>query len=537
MKAIIYCRVSTKEQDESGYSLPAQEKILRDYSNRKGLEAEKVFSVSESASGKQLRDHFATMLEYASKQQVKILVFEKVDRITRNLKEAVMINEWLEQDEERQIHSVKDSLILHKNSRSQEKLNWNIRIVMAQNYIDNLSEEVKKGQKEKIAQKEYPSQPPLGYRSEGTKGRRYHVIDEKTAPFIRRMFDLYATGLSSTEKIANIITEEGLRSKSGKPISKRSCHEILQNIYYTGKFKWNGVIYQGKHEPIISEELYNLVQSKLTGKKTPLIARNEHLFRGIMKCSHCGTSILWERHKGSVYGHCNYRHSKCEVGRALKWVNEKEIFEEIAETFGTLAVKNPRIADWIKSSLQESHQDEVEYRETRIKELNAIHDKLSKRLDRLYEDRLDEIIPDSVYREKFEKFTQEKSQIVAEIKKISINSDVHKELGLKVFEVAQDAKKKFLVKAPEEKRKLLRGLCEKLELDNGQVKITYNLAYGILNRAVLATNSSDIVKSEGFSEEMSEPVNFGSINKKESTLDSLCSIWRSGPGSNRRPPP
>lgn len=532
MKTIIYCRVSTKEQDESGYSLPAQQKILTEYSDKRGLEVAKLFSVSESASGKALRDHFRDMLEFASKNQVKILVFEKVDRITRNLKEAVLINEWLEGDPERQIHSVKDGLILHSNSRSQEKFNWNIRIVMAQNYIDNLSEEVKKGQKEKIAQGEYPSQPPLGYRSEGTKGRRVHVIDEKTAPYIKKMFELYANGLSSVEKVARVMEKEGLRSKRGGLIRKRMTYEILQNLYYTGKFKWNGVIYQGKHEPIISEELYNIVQDKLHGKKAPLIAKRNFLFKGIIQCAHCGTTIGWEEHKGTIYGHCNYRHSKCEEGKS-KWVKESEIYLDIAEAFSSLAVKNPRIAQWVKESLEESHYDEVEYRETKIKELTAIHDKLSKRLDRLYEDRLDELIPDAVYREKFAKFTEEKTQTLSEIKKLSQNSDSHKELGLKVFEVAQEARDRFLAKAPEEKRKLVNGLCDKLQLEKGKVKITYNLAYDILSRAVMATNSSDIEKSVDFEEEISEPAYLGLVKTKRASSDSLSSIWRPRPDSNR----
>lgn len=536
MKALIYPRVSTKEQEDSGYSLPSQEKLLNDYCRRKDLEVGKVFRIAESASGKLIRKTFNEMIEYAKKNKINNLVFEKVDRATRNFKEAEALNDWLEEDPERKIHSVKDGIILHKNSTSQEKLNWNIRLVLAKNYIDNLSEEVRKGQKEKIAQGEYPSQPPLGYKSEGNKGRRIHVIDESVAPYIRRIFEMYATGLSSVEKVAKVMEKEGLRSKRGGLVRKRMTYEILKNLYYTGKFKWNGIIYQGKHEPIISEELYNMVQDKLHGKKAPLIAKKDYLFRGLIKCSHCGTSILWEDHKGITYGHCNYRHSKCAEGRG-KWIKEKDIYADIAESFGSLAVKNPRIAEWIKSSLQESHHDEIEYRETKIRELNSIHDKLSKRLDRLYEDRLDEIIPDSVYREKFEKFTHEKTEIIAEIEKLSVSSDVHKELGLKVFEVAQEAKSKFLTKAPTEKKKLVRGLCEKLELEKGNIKISYNLAYDILGRAVLATNSSDLAKIDVLSEEMSEPIDFGSINAKTGSLEPVSVIWRSRRDSNPRPPP
>ena len=78
------------------------------------------------------------------------LVIEKVDRHVRNLHDAVETHDWLISDENKQVHFVKDSLVLHKNSRSQEWLNWGIRVVMAKNYIDNLREEAMKGWAEKL---------------------------------------------------------------------------------------------------------------------------------------------------------------------------------------------------------------------------------------------------------------------------------------------------------------------------------------------------------------------------------------------------
>ena len=58
MKTAIFCRVSSKEQEDTGYSLPAQEKFLRDYAEKQGLEVAKVFAISESAAGKTQRKVF-----------------------------------------------------------------------------------------------------------------------------------------------------------------------------------------------------------------------------------------------------------------------------------------------------------------------------------------------------------------------------------------------------------------------------------------------------------------------------------------------
>jgi len=136
---------------------------------------------------------------------IKILICEKVDRFTRNFKDAVMIDDWLDEDEERQVHMVKDSLVLRKNSRSQDKLNWGVRIIFAKNYIDNLSEEVKKGQKEKLAQGWLPCRPKPGYKTIGERGHKTHVPDETTAPLMRKFFEQYSDGDCSVKKLADLM--------------------------------------------------------------------------------------------------------------------------------------------------------------------------------------------------------------------------------------------------------------------------------------------------------------------------------------------
>jgi site-specific DNA recombinase len=99
-------------------------------------------------------------MKFIEDNNVKHLIVEKVDRHVRNLHDAVETNDWLMADEAKRVHFVKDSLVMHKNSRSQEWLNWGIRVVMAKNYIDNLREEAMKGWAEKLAQGWLPGVPP-----------------------------------------------------------------------------------------------------------------------------------------------------------------------------------------------------------------------------------------------------------------------------------------------------------------------------------------------------------------------------------------
>jgi len=93
-KAAALCRVSSKEQEETGYSLPAQEKLVNDYCLNKSIKlAHKPFSLSESAGGQKQREVFNEMLTYVVNHDIKIIVCEKVDRLTRNFRDAVAIND------------------------------------------------------------------------------------------------------------------------------------------------------------------------------------------------------------------------------------------------------------------------------------------------------------------------------------------------------------------------------------------------------------------------------------------------------------
>ena len=173
MKTVLFARVSTREQAEEGYSLSAQQKLLEDYADKKSLQIVKIFSVPESASGKQERKLFNEMLQYLyDHDKVTVLICEKVDRITRNFKDAVKLQDWLGENEERQIHFVKQSLVIHKNSKSSEQLMWDIFLALARNYSNNLSEETKKGLYEKAAQGHYPGNHKRGYKAIGDIGHK-----------------------------------------------------------------------------------------------------------------------------------------------------------------------------------------------------------------------------------------------------------------------------------------------------------------------------------------------------------------------------
>ena len=488
-KCIIFCRVSSKEQEETGYSLPAQEKYLKDYCYKNELTIDKVFKISESASGEKQRNKFAEMLKYVKDKKLKIIVCEKADRLTRNFKDMVAVDGWLRQDGERKVHLVKDSLIMHKDSRSQEKLNWGIRILFAKNYIDNLSEEVKKGQKAKIEAGWLPTKPPLGYKTVGEKGHKIHVVDDEVAPYIKTMFKLYSTGNYSLKKLCEIMYDKGLRSKTGKPVGKSSMHRFLLDPFYCGKMKWSDKIYQGKHKAIISEELFDKVQEKITRPiNAPRYKKHLPIFKGKIKCGECGGVITWAKQKGHWYGYCN-RYKPCSQ---KKYIRQEDLEEMIFPLFDKVSPKNEKVLNWLEKNLKDSFTDQKEYKETQMKTYNNELKKIEQRLEAIYEDKIDKNITLEFYNKKFKQYSEAEKSIKKNIEKLNDNTIDFCKQGVAIHDLAFNAKKDYLnpKTSTEKKREILSEIFLNFQLKDLKLDTNYTPAFEFLLKWMPRLNST-----------------------------------------------
>ena len=189
-QAVIYARVSSKEQEKEGFSIPAQLKLLKEYAAVQGFTIAQEYVDVETA--KQTgRAAFGEMVAYLKTHRaVRVLMVEKTDRLYRNLKDWVTVDEL-----DVEIHFPKEGVVLSRESRSSEKFMHGIKVLMAKNYIDNLSEEARKGMQEKAEQGIWPTVAPLGYRNvAGPDGKKIIEPDPETAPIIARLFEWYASG-------------------------------------------------------------------------------------------------------------------------------------------------------------------------------------------------------------------------------------------------------------------------------------------------------------------------------------------------------
>jgi site-specific DNA recombinase len=186
-----------------------------------------------------------------------------------------------------------------------------IRVLMAKNYIDNLSEEVRKGMREKAEQGHWPTVAKVGYRN-NLETKRIE-LDPVRGPLVAKLFEWYARGNVSLKELTARAFSAGLtHPRSGRKMTKSEIHRMLRNPIYYGDFLWKGKLYRGLHEPLISRELFDAVQAVFDQANRPRYTKHQHAFTGLLTCGCCGCAITAEVQKGRyVYYHCTGFRGRC----------------------------------------------------------------------------------------------------------------------------------------------------------------------------------------------------------------------------------
>lgn len=293
-----YIRVSSQKQGE-GVSLEAQKDAIVEFASREGLNIIQWFEEKETAA-KSGRPQFTQMIRELKRGRAAGLIIHRIDRSARNFRDWGAIGEL--SDAGIDVHFATESLDFRSRGG---RLVADIQMAVAADYCRNLSIEARKGINGRLKQGLYPFYAPLGYLNQG--GGKVKALDPHRAPLIKKLFELYLTGEHSIRSLHQEMITRRLTTRGGKPISRRTIENILQNRFYCG-FTQNGrtgEIFQGKHEPLVSvadfERLQAIKQGRYTKKKT----KHDHLFRKLFRCGKCDSLLTPEKQKGHVYYRCH----------------------------------------------------------------------------------------------------------------------------------------------------------------------------------------------------------------------------------------
>jgi len=265
-RVAIYTRVSTVEQAREGYSLAAQEKVLRNYCELKKLDVTGVYP-DEGISGKNIkgRPGFMALLRDAKENKFDIVLVWKLSRFTRNLKDLVNTCEELEAS----------GIMLESFSENFDsdtaagRLMRGVLGVMGQFEREVLSENVRLGLEERALRGMRTCTQILGY--DIVKGGDM-TVNKKEAEVVRFIFHKYIERKRIME-VARLCNEKGFTGKRGRAFSPSSVLIVLTRFVYCGYYSWKEKPIKGNFEPIIDVGTYNRVQhlikaeGKLNGRK------------------------------------------------------------------------------------------------------------------------------------------------------------------------------------------------------------------------------------------------------------------------------
>ena len=287
-KYILYARKSTDVEDKQVLSIEAQLVELREYAKRESLQiaAEFVEKKSAKTTG---RPVFGKLLAEIEQNGGNILAWHP-DRLARNSVDGGQIVYLLDSGK---LGTLKFPSFWFENT-SQGKFMLSIAFGQSKYYIDSLSENTKRGLRQKVRRGERPGLAPVGYINDVRT--KTVVVDKRRSPIIVQAFTLYATGDQRLEDVASFLAIKGILTKSGKQFPKDKIKRMLTNPFYYGHFRYFGEIYEGKHTPIISKKLFDQVQAMLAKRGKPQKgATAPQVFCGLLRCATCNLAITAEK--------------------------------------------------------------------------------------------------------------------------------------------------------------------------------------------------------------------------------------------------
>ncbi|MEJ7472306.1 recombinase family protein [Staphylococcus saprophyticus] len=404
----IYVRVSTEMQSTEGYSIDGQINQIREYCDFNNFAVVDVYA-DRGISGKSMnRPALQRLLKDANEGQIDSVMVYKTNRLARNTSDLLKIVEDLHKQNV-EFFSLSERMEVNTSSG---KLMLQILASFSEFERNTILENIYTGQHQRALEGYYQGNIPLGY-SNIPDNKKELMINQHEANIVNYIFESYAKG-HGYRKIANALNHKGYVTKKGNAFSISAVTYILSNPFYIGKIQfakykdWNDkrrkglndkpVIADGKHSPIISQELWDKVQArkKQVSKKPQVHGKGTNLLTGIISCPICSapmaasntTNTLKDGTKKHIryYSCSNFRNkgSKvCSANSVRADVIEKYVMDQILEI-----VKSDKVLKQVVERVnQENHIDvaalnhDIAYKQQQFDEVHAKLDNLIKTIE------------------------------------------------------------------------------------------------------------------------------------------------------------
>jgi len=353
----LYARKSTEGDERQAMSIDSQIKEMSDMATRLGIHIKEIRRESHSAKISGKRPVFAQMIE-----DIRTNIFDGIltwapDRLSRNAGDLGLLVDLMDQNKLVKIQTFSQSFINNPNEK------FLLMILCSQAKLENDQKglNVKRGIKTKCEMGWRPSMAPVGYYNRAFNGIKDAVIDPDRGELVGKMFLLVAEESYSGRDLWQWCQDVGLNNKSGKRITLSQIYLMLRNSYYYGEFEYpanSGKWYKGKHQPLISKEIFDQVQKKLVFYPRSKWGEKNFIYKGLFKCASCGASIVGEdKLKKLINGQTNYHvyyHCSRQVDYKCEepYINEEVLVLKLIKFFQNLDQDKLNLSERLKIDLE-----------------------------------------------------------------------------------------------------------------------------------------------------------------------------------------
>lgn len=334
----LYARKSSEDDERQALSIDSQVKEMVDLAQVEGLLVTDIRRESHSAKSSSTRPVFNELVRDVRKGLFNAILTWSPDRMSRNAGDLGLLVDLMDNGHLKEIRTHGQTLSNSPN----DKFLLMILCSQAKLENDNRGVNVKRGQRSKCELGFRPNMAPLGYLNDYYSGKGMKKIfqDPERAPIIRQMFEKVAYEGYSGRKVYDWLKDETtLRSRSGKTLNLSIIYRMLNNPYYCGMFEFpigGGKWYKGGYEPIVSRELFDAVQKKMTVAPKSKPGTKQFDFTRLFKCGACGSGITAQERnkrlkrgaiKRYVYYHCTqFKNFDCNE----KYIREESLVEQLS---------------------------------------------------------------------------------------------------------------------------------------------------------------------------------------------------------------
>jgi len=396
-----YLRKSSESEERQELSIPAQRKEVQQLATRRGITLARS-PLEEAKSAKAPgRPLFGELMAAVHSGDVDGIVCWKLDRLARNPLDGGAIIWALGEGRLKEIVTVDRTY----TGTADDKMLMSIMFGMATKYSDDLSANVRRGNREALERGLWPGTPKLGYiRDRDTKQL---IPDPERFEKLKELWKLLLGGMAVLD-VLRVAREDMMlrtpkRKKSGGHLISRSkLYEVFHDTFYAGLMVRGGESYLGSHEPMISMDEFERAQERINGKANPSTKSKEKFFcyRGLLRCGSCDSKLtarnLVKRDgRRYIYYHC-WRKERRFQYCPERSIREKDLDDQVLEFLRQLTPPTHYLREVAKMARRLTDEQEAARAETKTL-LEAERDKANKRLVRLRELLVDGVLTEEEY--------------------------------------------------------------------------------------------------------------------------------------------